>query len=398
MDNVESFIGKPPAINSYCLVITKEGVTAVKLDPEFDYLRSVNSLRNKITSAINDAPLPPYHFEEERNGLYNALVKPALPHIPAGVRNVVIVPDGILAHLPFDLLRENRDSPDFGETWRLSLSPSVSVSILALKDGAGETAAGPREPLLAFGGAWYDKNRTAEDRASRKALTFDGDAGSAPFRGGGAVLRAEDAGAYYRERNFTWADLRGTEIEVNELAKLGFSQRPRIFLGREVSEERVKNLSGTGELRNYPILHFACHGYFNEPVPALSSIVFSEVSGLLGETGEDGYLTVPEIAVLDLDARMVTLSACETGLAQVRRGDGMVGLARSFLAAGAGKVGVSLWPISDDATVEFMARLYRKVVEGGLDFREAYYAVKGEFRDHLRWDHPYYWAAFTLYE
>jgi CHAT domain-containing protein len=61
-------------------------------------------------------------------------------------------------------------------------------------------------------------------------------------------------------------------------------------------------------------------------------------------------------------------------------------------------VGVSLWAIDDAATTEFMVRVYRKVIEGGMDFREAYYAVKEEFRRHPKWKHPRYWAAFTLYE
>jgi CHAT domain-containing protein len=130
----------------------------------------------------------------------------------------------------------------------------------------------------------------------------------------------------------------------------------------EVSEKKVKDLSGAGTLKTYPVIHFACHGYFNEEDPAMSGIVFSEVSGLVN-TGEDGYLTVPEIALLDMDARMVVLSACETGLGQVKRGDGMVGLARSFLVAGARNVGVSLWSIRDEATVEVMGRLYRKVIQ-----------------------------------
>jgi CHAT domain-containing protein len=164
------------------------------------------------------------------NGLYQALVKPVPAHIPAGVREIVIVPDGILAHLPFDLLRENRNSPeDF----------------------------------------WYDREKTAADPDRRNALTVDE---AALSRGLAGVIRAEDAGAYYRERNF--------------------SRR-------------------------------------------------------------------------DLDARMVALSAYQTGLGRVvRRGDGMVGLARSFLTAGAEKVGVSLRAVNDEATAEFMTRLYGKVVEG----------------------------------
>jgi CHAT domain-containing protein len=81
---------------------------------------------------------------------------------------------------------------------------------------------------------------------------------------------------------------------------------------------------------------------------------------------------------------------------EVKRGDGMVG--RSFLVAGARNVGVSLWSIDDAATKEFMERVYRKVLQEGQSFRDAYYAVKGEFRDTRSYQHPYFWAAFVLYE
>jgi CHAT domain-containing protein len=73
---------------------------------------------------------------------------------------------------------------------------------------------------------------------------------------------------------------------------------------------------------------------------------------------------------------MVVLSACQTGQVNLKRGDGMIGIARSFLVAGAENLGVSLWSISDEATVEFMTRLYRKVIEQKMNFRDAYAAVR----------------------
>jgi CHAT domain-containing protein len=168
-------------------------------------------------------------------------------------------------------------------------------------------------------------------------------------------------------------------------------------MGRDVSEEQVKKLSDNGELARYPMLHFATHGYFREEDLERAGIVLSEVSGLL-DNGEDGYLTIPEIAVLSLNAQMVLLSACETGLGVLKRGDGMVGMVRAFLLAGSEHVGVSLWEIDDKATLEFMTRLYTKVLNEGIPFKEAYYLVKNEFRYHDEWDHPNYWSAFVLYE
>jgi CHAT domain-containing protein len=95
---------------------------------------------------------------------------------------------------------------------------------------------------------------------------------------------------------------------------------------------------------------------------------------------------------------MVLLSACETGLGIVKRGDGMVGMVRAFLLAGSEYMGVSLWKISDKATLEFMTRLYTKVTKKRIPFKEAYYLVKNEFRQHDEWEHPKYWSAFVLYE
>jgi CHAT domain-containing protein len=369
---------KRPPINYYCLVLTKDGVSPVALDHGFNYLEAVNSLRNKlitdegatrgITVVTNTARNAPY--EEESNALYNALIKPVLPHIPASVKNIVIVPDGTLAHLPFDILRESKDSPGLGQTYRLSLSPSVSVSVMAAKTGL------QNEPLLALGGAWYDRAKAAADRGER-GIEYTG---------------------LQQNSQPRWLDLPGTETEVKGLQRLASSgAQPTILLGSDVSERKIKDLSDQGQLGAYPIVHFACHGYFNEQESEKSGIVLSEVSGLI-DTGEDGYLTIPEIAVLSLNARMVLLSACETGLGQVKRGDGMVGMTRSFLVAGAENVGVSLWSISDEATVEFMTRLYTKVLKQGTAFKEAYYQVKNEFRTHEKWSHPLYWAAFTIYE
>jgi len=353
-----------PAINSYCLVITKDGITAVRLEPGFDYTQTVNRLRTNITRKNRIGTM-----ESDRNALYNALIKPALPHIPKTIKNIIIVPDGTLGHLPFDILREDSDSPDLGETYRLSLSPSVSVSMLSEKTSKLNL------PILAFGGAWYDKEKTAAERGAQRSVSY-GD----------------------ETKEIYWRDLPGTEAEVKKLKQLVSSAKNiRVLQGSDVSEKQVKMLSAEGELAIYPMLHFATHGYFKEEDLERAGIVLSEVSGLL-DNGEDGYLTIPEIAVLDLNARMVLLSACETGKGVLRRGDGMVGMVRAFLLAGAEYMGVSLWEIDDAATLEFMGNLYKKVLNKKLPFTEAYYQVKKEFRKHKKWNHPYYWSAFIIYE
>ena len=351
-----------PAINSYCLVLTSDGLAAVCLNPELDYIQAINNMRNQINAANRTRRLA--LLETYRNDLYNALIKPALPHIPEHIQNLIIVPDGTLGFLPFDILREDSDSPDLGETYRLSLSLSVSASMLR------EEPSPQNLPILAFGGASYEPDRT-----DQRPDIYEND----PNR-------------------ILWRDLPGTEVEVRMLEQLVPSAADiRVFVGSDVSEAQIKRFSAEGELKKYPILHFATNSYFREEDLERAGLVLSEVSGLL-DNGEDGYLTIPEIAALDLNARLVMLSGCDTGLGVLFRGDGMVSMYSAFLLAGSHYVGVGLWEISDDATVEFMTRFYGKVLNEGKTFREAFYLVKNEFRQHDRWSHPYYWSAFVLYE
>jgi len=377
---------KRPSINSYCLVITKDALTPVALKPGIALSAMEKSLRAKLlnTNASGGIELLSEDaFETERSALYAALIKPVLERglIPAGVKRLLIVPDGELAFLPFDILRESPASPELGESYRISLSASVSVSILAAQ--SGNIGA---EPVLAFGGALYDSGGKAAESSRGIKLLSPEETAAAGF---------EAPPSHYPGRQ-DWANLPGTEAEVRIIEKI--AKRSTVFLGRDTSEAKVKELSASGELERYPILHFACHGYFNGTHPQLSAIVFSEVSGLLPESPEDGYLTVAEAALLRLDARAVILSACDTGRGGLKHGDGMVGLVRSLFAAGSRSAGVSLWPIADDAAVAFMENVYRLVLKGGMSFREAYYRAKQEFRLSGNWKHPFYRAAFVLYE
>jgi len=394
-----------PSINSYCLVITKDSIEAVRLDPHFDYSGKTEALRSKLFSVNDRGMIVTNHeafFEDERNALYDALIKPVLKHIPNNIENILIVPDSNLAFLPFDILRENKETRNLGEHYSITLSPSVSVSILVSQN---EVAAS--EPIIAFGGAWYepvvDRNRpdfnpfirdTNNNRLaalSRRLEEFNtrGNAGEALQEN----VRAEE---YYGERG--WGYLAGTVAEIQGLERIA-TVPPTVIQGKDVSKRRVKELSSEDILRNHPIVHFACHGFFNDNLTPKAALVFSEVSGLIkDESDEDGYLSIDEIVLLDLNARMVMLSACETGLGNIKRGDGMSGLARAFMVAGAQNVGVSLWEIDDEATAQFMWSVYRKVIRENKSFRTAYRETKAEFRADTRWSHPYYWAAFTMYE
>jgi CHAT domain-containing protein len=156
----------------------------------------------------------------------------------------------------------------------------------------------------------------------------------------------------------------------------------------------TRSLSMSSELGQYRYLHFATHGYMDARHPELSALVLS----LFDKDGkiEDGFLRLQDIYNLRLHADLVVLSACETGLGREIRGEGLIGLTRGFLYAGAARVLVSLWDVSDQGTSELMPRFYEAMLQKGRPpaaaLREAQIAM---FKSR-KWQAPYYWAPFTL--
>jgi CHAT domain-containing protein len=148
------------------------------------------------------------------------------------------------------------------------------------------------------------------------------------------------------------------------------------------------------DLSHYRILHFATHGILNTEQPDLSGLLLSLVDG----TGQpqNGFLRLHEIYNLKLNADLVVLSACQTALGKEVRGEGLIGLTRGFMYAGAPRVVASLWQVDDLATAELMKRFYKGVLEEGLPAGAALRAAQLEIGKRKRWQSPYYWAAFTL--
>lgn len=148
------------------------------------------------------------------------------------------------------------------------------------------------------------------------------------------------------------------------------------------------------ELSQYRILHFATHGVLDSQRPELSAIVLS----LVDERGQpqNGFLRLNEIYNLNLPADLVMLSACQTGLGKEIRGEGLVGLTRGFMYAGAARVGTSLWKVDDSATAVMMGRFYRAMMKEGKSPAAALRAAQLDMLKETRWQSPYYWAAFTM--
>ncbi len=155
-----------------------------------------------------------------------------------------------------------------------------------------------------------------------------------------------------------------------------------LFTGKEATETAVRSFGN-----QYRYIHFALHGTFDPKNPLGSGLLMA------ADDQNDGILTVGELYTLDMDADMVTLSACETALGKVANGDDVVGFTRGFLYAGADSIVSSLWKVDDKATSELMQKFYRELVKN--DRREALRKAQLHTKRNIN-KHPYYWAAFQL--
>ena len=147
-------------------------------------------------------------------------------------------------------------------------------------------------------------------------------------------------------------------------------------------------------LAEYQIVHFATHGLLNESQPELSGLVFS----LYDETGTDkpGFLQLNDIFNLTLSADLVVLSACQTGVGQDIRGEGLVSLTRGFMYAGAERIVVSLWSVADGSTSEFMQNYYQKILEMGTNPAKAMRETQLEMIQSDNYNAPFFWAPFVF--
>jgi CHAT domain-containing protein/Tfp pilus assembly protein PilF len=185
----------------------------------------------------------------------------------------------------------------------------------------------------------------------------------------------------------SFRSLPASRAEVEEIARLFPSDQVRLYLGADASEANVRENPALREAR---WIHFAVHGFFNEERPELSGLVLTQ-----GGERDAGLLQAYEIFNLDLTADLVVLSACDTALGKNVSGEGILGVSRAFLYAGASSVVVSLWQVSDASTSDLMIRFYRHLSQSG-DKAEALRLSKLEMIREGRYDHPYRWAPFIL--
>jgi len=174
-----------------------------------------------------------------------------------------------------------------------------------------------------------------------------------------------------------------------------FASLPNNQRSKILDFDATRNAVFNSGLSNYRFVHFATHSFLNNKNPELSGIVLS----LFDENGkeQDDFLRVGEVFNLKLPAELVVLSGCRTGLGKEIKGEGLVGLTRGFMYAGAKRVVVSLWDVNDEGTSELMATFYREMLGGKkLSPASALRQAQISMLKDRRWQNPYFWATFTL--
>jgi CHAT domain-containing protein len=184
--------------------------------------------------------------------------------------------------------------------------------------------------------------------------------------------------------------LPGTRAEAEGILSLVPGEQRLAALGFEAR----RALAMDPEVGRYHVLHFATHGLLNSTHPELSGLVLS----LVDETGEpqNGFLRLQDVYQLRIEADLVVLSACQTALGKRVQGEGVLGLTRGFLHAGARQVLASLWKVSDRATAELMAELYRSMLREGARPAAALRQAQRKLRRTRPFGATYSWAAFVL--
>ncbi|MGD0342226.1 MAG: CHAT domain-containing tetratricopeptide repeat protein, partial [Bacteroidales bacterium] len=322
--------------------------------------------------------------------LYQQLF-PATFHPARGITNLYIIPDGSLSTIPFESLltkEYNGDINAYKEYPYLikdySISYAYSASLFNLTFSKSNSSSPEMTKLndwLAFAPVFDnsgDQNLSMSSRELQREISG---------------LRTDSLMANRSMFNRSYImPLPATETEAEGIFKLydNDNLKAKVLLHDNANEHFLKS----GELKQYKILHFATHGFVNSEKPELSGLLMAQDS----TGGEDGILYSGEIYNLKMNADLVVLSACETGLGKIQTGEGIIGLTRAFLYAGAKNIIVSLWQVADESTSDLMVDFYKNILEGknARSYSEALRNAKLKMISEGKYAHPLFWSPFIL--
>ncbi|HET9235209.1 MAG TPA: CHAT domain-containing protein, partial [Candidatus Eisenbacteria bacterium] len=359
---------------SYVWAITRKGMTLHRL-PDKKKIQDTSrllrrSLEEDVSRLRGRAPTttetPVLSWRDHATALGDMLLAPVAEVVQMASR-VAIIPDGALHYVPFEMLVQGSSKQYALEGKTVRYAPSAGVlarlSLLQRHPGLPEPFLGVGDPVF--------NGQAAKTVASVEPVVQGAFRSGIPGTGETRLL-----------------PLPNTRKEVITIGQFFDKERPRLLLGAEATEA---NLKEPGFLSRFRILHFATHGLTDERFPKRCCLALSAA-----DSASDAFLEAEEIYALPVRADLVVLSACETGKGRMVRGEGVLGLPRAFLHAGARNVVVSLWSVSDEGTADLMTSFYREMIQKKRPAAEALARAKQDMMRSDEWHHPFYWAGFVL--
>jgi len=339
---------------SYLWIISNTSVDAYPLPPRQRIAEAARRLRDRILSR------DPY--SEEAAQLSRILLAPAAGELK---RRIVIIADGELqAAIPFAVLPEPGSDQPLLVRHEIVSEPSASALAILRRNTAGRSDPPKKLAMIA------DPVFELED----ERLTADSS-------------RPADA----RTTHAPFPRLKNTGVEASEILRLGQATEELALIGLDAN----KNTVLAARLGDFRILHFATHGLINTEHPALSGLALSVYDK--ERRPIDGFLSLNDVYNLHLPVKLVVLSACESAQGEIFRGEGVMGLTRGFMYAGAKTLVVSLWNVDDASTAKLMRAFYQPLLAGpGFNPAASLRTAQLLMLHDERWKDPYYWAAFTV--
>jgi CHAT domain-containing protein len=327
------------------------------------------------------------NIEEISRYLAQQLLAPIKTHLQ-GKQRLIISPDSELALIPFETLIL-KDKPLIA-THSVSYVQSLSVLALLKKRETTYQAIKNRGTLLAMGAAQYElpDQSIARKNCNKARNTPAIDLETLLWRNANDPQRDLRA---FKALDIPWCNLPGTETELTNVKEL-FTDA-LIFKNKQATEAQLQRLNADGTLTRYRYILLSAHGYLSTEVPALSAIVLDPHTKT---NNTDGYITASEWPSYNLQSDLMVLSACQTGVGKVMRGEGVMGLPYAFYVAGNKNTLLTLWSVLDDSTAEFTTRFFKKLKNGQGQI-EALTATKREFLASEKYKRPLYWGAFVMY-
>ena len=298
-------------------------------------------------------------------------------------QRVIVVADGALNYVPFQLLpNPAANNEPLVASYEVINAPSASI--LGQLRQEKQHRQFRTKVLAAFGDPVFAKNYAQHKASASDELTAAARGGETLQRGWrGVELEADSLDPSVIQ------PLAYTKFELNNLSTIAGSGG-LVVRGFAASREMLSRL----DLSKYAILHFATHGVLHPDKPEFSGFFLSTVD--TAGRSQDGFINLQDVYRLNAPVDLVVLSACRTGLGQEVRGEGLIGLTRGFMFAGASSVVSSLWRVDDEATSELMKYFYANMLQEGMRPAEALRAAQNKLRQDPKWQSPHFWAGFTL--